>query len=244
MLNRRQIQTLRDEFRLNILGRNTIRRSVGDCTANFRRDTPAEKRHFEINFHLEKPLLGQLLSTVNEDDVVWDVGANVGLYSCFVGQIADVVAFEPQPANYNRLNENLEANRVSAETFECALGDSDETVEFDMDSRGQIAGAGRGAVAAGDGGHSVDQKEGGSLVTEGVAPPSVVKIDVEGAEEAVIDGIENLLRSPDCRLVLSEVHLARAIEIEDVEAKLSELDFDVSEFERSENEATLVGVKS
>ena len=49
-----------------------------------------------------------MLKAIRQGDVVWDVGANVGLYSKLFSNIAGfsgkVFAFEPSPVNLLRLN--------------------------------------------------------------------------------------------------------------------------------------------
>lgn len=56
-----------------------------------------------------------MLQTLESDDVFYDIGANVGTYTCFAGQVVDdgnVIAFEPHPANVDRLRENAEPNEI------------------------------------------------------------------------------------------------------------------------------------
>src|SRR4249920_2069655 len=49
----------------------------------------------------ERPTMSAILTCVNEGEVVWDVGANIGFYSCLLSQIVgatgEVFAFEPDP---------------------------------------------------------------------------------------------------------------------------------------------------
>ncbi len=47
------------------------------------------------------------------------------------------------------------------------------------------------------------------LVAEGDVPqPNVVKIDVDGAEEEVIDGLGDVLANTHCKAVFCEIHFA------------------------------------
>jgi hypothetical protein len=48
----------------------------------------------------EEVILESFLDVIKEDDVVWDVGANISIYSVFGGLKAtkgSVIAFEPHP---------------------------------------------------------------------------------------------------------------------------------------------------
>jgi FkbM family methyltransferase len=52
----------------------------------------------------------------NEDDVVIDIGAHIGLFSIYLAKrwpLLRVIAFEPFPANYRNCAENLQLNGVT-----------------------------------------------------------------------------------------------------------------------------------
>ncbi|MEU3712654.1 FkbM family methyltransferase [Streptomyces catenulae] len=71
--------------------------------------------------------------TLPPDAVVFDVGANIGLYSLFVHAEcprATVHAFEPLPPVFEKLAENTAAYGVPATLYPCALSDTDGEVEF------------------------------------------------------------------------------------------------------------------
>lgn len=63
-----------------------------------------------------------------------DIGANVGYFSLFISQkypIAKIYSFEPFPATYERLQENLKLNTVSnVKTYQLAVSDKKGTAEF------------------------------------------------------------------------------------------------------------------
>ena len=69
-------------------------------------------------------------SYVQQDDVVYDIGANVGAYSLFLGKIVSngtgvVYAFEPEASNFNSLNKNIVVNGLTGKVipYAVALGD-------------------------------------------------------------------------------------------------------------------------
>ncbi|TKX46006.1 FkbM family methyltransferase [Halorubrum sp. ARQ200] len=54
----------------------------------------------------EKFFLQDMLSELNETDVFYDIGANIGIFSCFAAQKLEnghLVSFEPYPPNVNQL---------------------------------------------------------------------------------------------------------------------------------------------
>src|SRR5205085_611263 len=52
------------------------------------------------------------LNGISRDAVLWDVGANVGVFSLYAGLLrgASVVAFEPLAANFHVLSRNIQIN--------------------------------------------------------------------------------------------------------------------------------------
>ncbi|MEU9101658.1 FkbM family methyltransferase [Streptomyces sp. NPDC048361] len=71
--------------------------------------------------------------TLPDDAVVFDVGANIGMYSLFVHAVcptATVYAFEPVPVVFEKLRRNTRAHGVTAKLFSCALSDTAGEVEF------------------------------------------------------------------------------------------------------------------
>ena len=56
-----------------------------------------------------------ILETIDKDDIVFDIGANVGTYSLLIGKkmvvgSGQVFAFEPEASNFLSLNENIKLN--------------------------------------------------------------------------------------------------------------------------------------
>lgn len=78
----------------------------------------------------ERPVLEDLLQSLKPDDVFYDIGANVGTYTCFAASKLGpnaVVAFEPERKSATRLRENLDLNALDAQVVENALSDINET---------------------------------------------------------------------------------------------------------------------
>jgi FkbM family methyltransferase len=71
--------------------------------------------------------------TLNDGDYVFDVGANIGLFTLFVHQSCHrpvVFAFEPNPVVSNILQANLKANNLDVQTFDCGLSNRDITASL------------------------------------------------------------------------------------------------------------------
>ena len=158
----------------------------------------------------EEAVLESLLDDLDGDEVVWDIGATVGTYACFLARRLEtgrVVAFEPSPANRRRLAENLRAN-APAERWRVspvALTDTDGPVGLVAASNNEadVPGMGHHHLAP-DRGRSVQGCRGASLVGDGYAAPDVLKIDVQGAELQVLRGLGEHLDGVDIAYV--ELH--------------------------------------
>jgi FkbM family methyltransferase len=137
--------------------------------------------------------LDWLLPRITSTDRVWDVGANVGLYSVLTAQrAAGVVAFEPVPSTVKRLQANLALNEITnVQVVNAALGDAPGQVEMAMDTNGA---GGNHLVRAGAGGVAVAVTT-GDLVASESGLPDIMKVDVEGFEPEVVQGAWETLRA-------------------------------------------------
>ncbi|HXH29519.1 MAG TPA: FkbM family methyltransferase [Bacteriovoracaceae bacterium] len=152
-----------------------------------------------------------LLSCVKRNDVVWDVGANIGhytrLFADLTGSQGTVFAFEPSPQNYKRLVLNIKGVE-NVVLLPYGLGNKEETVAFkqgddELGATSQVLG-----VTASTGEHDqVEIRVGDLLVQSGsVKLPNFVKIDVEGFELEVLAGMREILNSHELRALGIEVH--------------------------------------
>jgi FkbM family methyltransferase len=165
--------------------------------------------------YYERPLVDWLKRTLKSDDVFWDVGANIGAITLVAARLCRrVVAFEPDPRSFDRLARNVAANGLTnVEIVADALG-ADAGVASLYQSTGSNSGmtsliAGRSHVV---GETSVKVLRADDLiVSRPDLAPTVMKIDVEGAEHMVLSGATALLRSGRLRaLVFEDAHDADA----------------------------------
>ncbi|CRK58248.1 31-O-demethyl-FK506 methyltransferase [Alloactinosynnema sp. L-07] len=96
--------------------------------------SPTETRflHDEI-FVAESYLQGGVV--LREDAIVFDVGANIGMFTLFVAArcpSAKVFAFEPVPEVFERLRTNVEGRGIPARLFEIGLSEQDERIRFNF----------------------------------------------------------------------------------------------------------------
>jgi len=185
-----------------------------------------------MRFKSEEPELRDFIREIRQEDVVYDIGANTGIYSLFAADKCsdgDVIAFEPYPPNIDILNQDIDRNELqNVEVVEVALSDSVGTVEFSQPETDDV-GYGSSSIEANETEAStkVPTTTGDQLIADGeIPPPDVVKIDVEGAEQLVIEGLKDALSIEDCRTVYCEVHLSGAEfrpSVEDFGSSLDEI---------------------
>lgn len=151
-----------------------------------------------------------LSAAIQRNDIVWDVGANIGHYTQkaaeIVGPDGHVYAFEPSPQNFVSLSSacsgltnvtclkvGLSAKSGSASFHQGpdAIGATSRIVQSDLGQADTLI-----EVARGD-----------DLIEAGrVRPPSVLKIDVEGHELEVLLGLRDTLSSATLHDCVIEVH--------------------------------------
>jgi len=163
-------------------------------------------------YRLEVDELDDFTTELKSEDVVLDVGANTGLYSCFAASKCGnghIIAVEPYPPNVPILEENLQMNGDNWDVYSVALADLDgTTIEFNVPPEDRV-GYGQGAISDENSEKTitVESLNGDSLLErEDIPQPSVVKIDVEGTEPLVLDGLSATLSHESCRVVYCEIH--------------------------------------
>jgi FkbM family methyltransferase len=150
----------------------------------------------------EPSLLDAIEHFATPDLPAYDVGANIGYVSLALakamGQAGRVVAFEPLPANLVRLRANMALNPEGSrvQVVGAAIGARNAQAAFMVHESG-----GMGKLQASEGRQtpykdtitveviSLDEW----ITDRGGAPPGLIKIDVEGGEAAVLEGLAGTL---------------------------------------------------
>ena len=122
-----------------------------------------------------------------------DVGANVGAYSLFVAGRADtsarILAIEPQPAIYDRLVANIRLNGFATiKAMDCAVADRTGELTLFIDAKNSGESSVKIVAAGGAEPIRVTAKRLLDIVREeGFRSLDAVKLDVEGAEDLILD---------------------------------------------------------
>jgi FkbM family methyltransferase len=147
----------------------------------------------------EFPDMMLLLHFLRKGDLFLDVGANIGSFTVLASGVcgAETWAFEPDPDTLRHLKQNIAVNGLDAlvKVYQCALGAEQGEVAFTfgLDSINRIA-------CANDRNVRMTRLERLDNVI-GCSDPIMIKLDVEGAEQAVLEGANALLANPSLNVV-------------------------------------------
>ncbi|MDQ3624653.1 MAG: FkbM family methyltransferase [Verrucomicrobiota bacterium] len=160
-------------------------------------------------------------ATLRPGDVLYDIGANVGAYTLVASKLCTssgrVYAFEPSFFNFGQLCRNIllnkseanvvplmlalftrtEINKFHFQNLEC--GGSTHVFSRTIDYKAEEFAP---AASLSTIGFSLDD----FVHLPGVDPPTVIKVDVDGLEHAILQGASNLLLRPEIRSILLEVN--------------------------------------
>ncbi|MFX0104823.1 MAG: FkbM family methyltransferase [Candidatus Hodarchaeota archaeon] len=136
---------------------------------------------------------------ISKNNVCFDVGANVGLYSLLFSRYSKLVyAFEPLPRNLSFLYKTIEINQIrNVIIVPCAVADKNKLSWFQVGknySLGRLTTKGNQPVMV----LSLD-----NFIKESLVVPDIIKIDVEGSELSVLRGSKNLLSESKPIILLS-----------------------------------------
>ncbi len=154
---------------------------------------------------------------LQEDDVVIDVGAHVGVFSLKAAKRArTVVAIEPHPFNYRLLLRNIASNRLrNIIPMNLALSDYNGIAKLYIGNKSDshtIKKEMRGILSQHRYYVEVEVKTLDQLMDElKISRVSFIKIDAEGAELDILKGGKSLLRENDVFLAIDACHTSTEV---------------------------------
>ncbi len=153
-------------------------------------------------------------------DVLWDIGANVGLYSLYAAQRGvTVLAFEPLPANLHALTTNIELNGFDRRIAAYGLAFSDTTRLDYLNVSSPLVGAALSSFGStlDVHGHSCTPQVRLATIGYGIdrfmgdfSPPfpNHIKLDVDSIEVEILHGAATVLADPRLQSVSVEINEA------------------------------------
>lgn len=181
------------------------------------------------------------LDSLSENDVLYDIGANIGIYSVYAARVRGcrVFSFEPEASNYFVLNKNILINKIDdrCSSFSIAISNENSLGYLYMSN-----------MRIGDANHSAGLplrfdlsdmkyrfKQGVSMMTldnitkaYNLPRPTHIKIDVDGLEHLVIAGAVEAITDKTLKSILIELNTNLA-DHQDIITKLMRNGFTYSE---------------
>lgn len=149
----------------------------------------------EVRFLRQLPIKGK---------VIYDIGAFEGLLTLFFArQASSVVAFEPNPRNFTRCDENVRLNDLkNVKILNRGIADRAGMIELTYDPLMPGAGTGETAIAqqitsSVKTAHKVQVAIASlddDIAVNGLPLPDLIKIDIEGMELPALKGMQRTLR--------------------------------------------------
>ena len=148
--------------------------------------------------YYEKEVISVWESFVQNDFTVMDIGANAGYYSLIAAKKAgQVYAFEPSPVMRKQLEENIALNKIqNISVIPYAASDREGTATLYLSANDNTGMTGMQPAANFSGATvtintiCIDEW----IETKGSPTINTIKIDVEGAEMKVLEGMKDLLK--------------------------------------------------
>lgn len=167
-------------------------------------------------FFIKEPETLIWLQRLNKKDVLWDIGANIGLYSIYSSAIMGnkTLSFEPSLRNALCLQESIDANHLNdlVTAYPIAIG-VEHIYDVLLNPRTDPGHTGSEIKTSEHSDNNTKNKdcfESGcvvdsidNLVEKGLTPPTHLKIDVDGLEPDVIKGAAKTL--PKVKSILIEL---------------------------------------
>ena len=186
-------------------------------------ETPTEYQAVKFLKQKEKTLIKDLLTEIKPNDNFWDVGANIGIFSLLASKKitnGEILAIEPYQPNIKSLKKNKQKNKTKTniKIIKKALSNTNTQTNFQTPKKPQ-QGYQLGGITPNKNtnknttNNNKNQKttkvqtiKADTLTQKNHKPPTIIKIDVEGATPLVIQGMKNILKNQKPRIIHTEIH--------------------------------------
>jgi len=161
-----------------------------------------------VNSIIDETPLKLLTSMCGRAKTVFDIGGNIGLISVLLSKRMTpgsvIYSFEPAPVSFKYLKDNARVQKGNAKIIPVnyAVSNSIGKLNFTNDGNSCLNHI---SSSASEETVSVDAITVDAFCAQNKIIPEVIKIDVEGAEYLVLQGMTETLSNNNC-LVLLEIH--------------------------------------
>lgn len=224
---KRKIANFTGDMIANLLGLKNPNKLTSIMLERIKPQVKLQTQYGTINYHCPNELIWWRVSTfktkepdtiqwidqMDKNDILCDIGANIGIFSLYAAKKGlKVIAFEPEALNFSELSQNAALNNfTNLILFNLAISERNELISFKMKS-----------PHAGSANHEVKQIKGeikedyikqtvqgislDQLITNGSIPcPNHIKIDVDGLEFEIVKGLKETLNNKILKSILIEI---------------------------------------
>lgn len=231
-------QATRGRILQQLLSEMVMDVSVGDAVLRFVTSSPTLYERAR-GAQEKEPNTIRWIDGFTSGDVLWDIGANVGVFSLYAANRPGirVLAFEPLAENYTALCSNILRSGLTDRVVPYCVAFSGATKlgVFNSSSHepgsslhqfgspGEASRYWKGSVSHVQGmiGYAIDD----FLAQFEPAFPTHIKLDVDGLEVPILAGAFKTLRDPRLRSLMVELSLAAEGEVDRAMALLSDAGF-------------------
>lgn len=158
-------------------------------------------------FATKEPETLDWIDSLEKNSVLWDIGANVGLYSCYAAKTrgCDVYAFEPSVFNLELLARNIFINALTSKVTIIPLALSDKKSVSQLNMTSTEWGGALSTFGKNYGHDGLELNKVFSFRTFGISidevvadlkipSPDYIKMDVDGIEQLILSGGKKVLK--------------------------------------------------
>jgi len=207
--------------------------------------TPNRLSYFRVDtFATKEPETLDWINQFEKKAIFWDIGANIGLYSCYAAKHKDskVYAFEPSIFNLEWLGRNIFLNKLSGKVIVVPTPLTDVMSQNALNFSSTEWSGALTTFGQSYGHDGKDLKKVFEFSTLGISmndaknllkipQPDYIKIDVDGIEYLILKGGEEVLLNT--RELLIEINEKFAQQKSSCEQYLKKLGFNLKEKKRS-----------
>jgi len=178
-------------------------------------------------FSSKEPETIDWINTFENDSVLWDIGANVGIYSCYAAKLKNckVFSFEPSVFNLELLARNIQLNNLGNLITIVPIPLTDKLMNSKLNMTTTVWGGAMSTFHENYGHDGRIEKFIFSIPTIGISmdyatkflkisQPDYTKMDIDGIEHLVLNGGANVLSKTKSILIeVNDNFITQAIEV-------------------------------
>jgi FkbM family methyltransferase len=194
-----------------------MKKCILDNSLCFSINSDLEEYRINSIFEKEPETIAWIDSICNSDSVFYDIGANIGIYTLYMNYknpMMQMFCFEPVQNNFNSLQNNIVLNSaLNVHAFNIALSNNNTITNlFISDIRNGNSGA-QILAPINEKGESFEPKKIEKILSFSLdylvnnlnfPQPNFIKIDVDGHENEILDGMKVTLGNEQLKSLLIE----------------------------------------